>query len=77
MNETEKPKSKESQLVRICSLVFMIAGIGVYEMAAQSIFGDPAEHGFSFIRLLGAGVVGGVSATIGYGAGKLFEKIRG
>lgn len=55
----------------------MIAGIGVYEIAAPSIFGDPAEHGFSLIRVLGAGVTGGVCAMIGYAAGKLFEKIRG
>jgi VIT1/CCC1 family predicted Fe2+/Mn2+ transporter len=71
MNDHQEPKEKASQLVQTCSMLFALAGFAVYRTRASSLFGNPIE------RILGAAVVGGVCAMVGYGLGKLIEKIRG
>jgi len=77
MNETGKPQPTENQIAKICSLAFVIGGVTLYEVVAPSIFGNPVGHVFNLTRVFGAAVVGAVSAIIGYGAGKVFQKIRG
>ena len=77
MNDPKQPKSGQSPLVRTCYIVFTIIGVITYEAIAPSLFGNAAQGGFNFTKFLGAGVVGGVCGGIGYGVGKLLERIRG
>ena len=77
MNDLKEEKTKVSQLAPGFAMACTVIGILAYELVvAPAIFGNPAEKGFNWLRVLGAAVVGGASAGSGFALGKLIEKLR-
>ena len=71
------PEANTSRLVHNCSMICGIIALIAYRTITSPTYGNPREHGFSVTRLLGAGIASAVGALIGFGIGKLLEKIRG
>ena len=76
MNPNKNPNSPENKLVKTWMLAFMAIGFIGYQIFAPSIFGNPAESGYSPWKTVGAMATTGVFALIGYGIGTIIGKLR-
>lgn len=76
MNDSDKKRPPQSRTVQICTIIFLAAGIGVYQVLAPSLFPKPPGGGINMNQTLGAAVVGGLCAGLGYGIGKLIDSLR-
>jgi hypothetical protein len=76
MSPPEQRKSPQSKTVQICATVFVIVGIGGFQIVAPSLFPQPKGGGFNFERIMWAGVVGAIAGGIGAAVGKLIDGMR-
>jgi hypothetical protein len=57
-------KKPPSRTALVCALVFVVVGLAVAQAAGPKLFPQPAG-GFSLMRIVFSGVVGGASALVG------------
>jgi hypothetical protein len=76
---SQQPENKPpaaSKTVQTCTIIFLVIGIAVFNVVAPKLFPPPPEGGMNWTQVMWAGIVGGLSALVGAGIGKLIETAR-
>jgi hypothetical protein len=76
MGEPGEKKPQQSRAVVVCTIVFVVAGIAIFQAVAPRFFPPPPEGGLDMQRTLWAGIVGAVCGGVGAGVGKLIDVMR-
>jgi hypothetical protein len=76
MNQPDKNAPQTNKIVQTCSILFLVIGIVVFQFVGPQLFPTPPGGGMNWTRVMWAGIVGGVSALIGAGIGKLIDSAR-
>jgi hypothetical protein len=76
---SQQPENKPpatSKIVQTSMIFFLVVGIAVFQVVGPNLFPTPPGGGMNWERVMWAGIVGGLSALIGAGIGKLIENAR-
>jgi hypothetical protein len=76
MPDPDAKKPQQSRAVVVCTIVFVVAGIVIFQLVAPRFFPPPPDGGLDMQRTLWAGIVGAVCGGVGAGVGKLIDVLR-